>query len=139
MMVNRPSRGPLYPARMPATWWLRKRSYLFFMLRELSSVFIALFLVLFMVELYWAEQGTGAAGAFVKLLSAPGWLLFHAVALAFAVYHSVTWFYTTSIVMPLRLKGRELPRWLFTGMNIVLWLAISGGVWVLYGALRRWP
>ena len=45
---------------MPATWWLTKQSYFLFMLRELSSVFVALFLVVYLCQLYQLSQGPDA-------------------------------------------------------------------------------
>lgn len=135
MMATRPDPAGLYHPAMPATWWLRKRSYFLFMLRELSSVFIAGFLVVLLLQIAQIASGEDARAAFSAMLRSPGWILFHGVALAFAVYHSVTWFYTTSIVMPLRVGGRELPRWLFTALNIGAWAGVSLVILILYLAL----
>ena len=52
MNGNRPDKSKLYHPAMSSTWWLKKSSYLLFMLRELSSVFIAIFLVVFLVQVY---------------------------------------------------------------------------------------
>src|ERR671921_611014 len=40
-----PLEARYYRRRMPLLWWTRRRSYATFMLRELSSVFVALFVV----------------------------------------------------------------------------------------------
>ena len=40
----RPDKSKLYYSKLTPTWWLKKPAYLLFMLRELSSVFIAIFL-----------------------------------------------------------------------------------------------
>ena len=40
---------PAYKPRMSPWWWLRNRRYFFFMMRELSAVFIALFVVTYLV------------------------------------------------------------------------------------------
>src|SRR2546427_5908448 len=42
MTVPRVERPGLYYPKLPATWWLWNANYFRFMLRELSSVFIAL-------------------------------------------------------------------------------------------------
>jgi fumarate reductase subunit C len=135
MMLNRPDPARLHRPRLPATWWLRKRAYLLFWLREMSSAFIAAFLVVLMAELYQLGEGAEHHQAFLARLASPGWILFHLVVLAFAVYHSLTWFYTTSIVIPLRVGGKALPRALFTALNVVAWLAVSVALFVLYQAL----
>ncbi|MFQ5520995.1 MAG: fumarate reductase subunit C, partial [Candidatus Methylomirabilia bacterium] len=97
------NRSGLYYPKLPATWWLRRPAYFRFMMRELSSVFIAVFLVVLLIELYQLAQGPAAYAAFVATLRSPGWLAFHVVALAFALYHSVTWLALTAVVQVVRL------------------------------------
>ena len=47
-----PLEARYYRRRLPLTWWTRRRSYMFFILRELSSVFVVVFVVelLFLVR-----------------------------------------------------------------------------------------
>ena len=132
MSMIRPDRSLLYYPRMPATWWLRKRNYFLFIVREFSSVFIAAYLVVFLVQLYQLGNGAAAYSTFANTLKSPGWIVFHVVVLVFALYHSVTWFYTTSIVIPLRIGGKEIPRAAFTAINIAAWIAVSAVVFGLY-------
>jgi len=132
----RPDKSKLYYPKMPRTWWLRKPAYLLFMLRELSSVFIAVFLVVFLVQIYQLTKGPDAYAAFVQKLSSPGWIVFHIVALLFALLHSITWFQSTAVVMPLRLGERELPRNLVFVLNIGAWVAVSAVILILFLALR---
>ena len=56
----------IYP--VPATWWLKKRVYFFFILRELTSVFIATYLMLVLVLLYKISVGRVAYEDYVQLL-----------------------------------------------------------------------
>ena len=46
-MISHPShlQARYHRRRMPLLWWTRRRTYLKFMLRELSSAFVALFVV----------------------------------------------------------------------------------------------
>jgi fumarate reductase subunit C len=132
----RPDKAKLYYPKMPATWWLKKPAYLLFMLRELSSVFIAIFLVVFLIQLSQLSDGPDAYVAFARKLSSPGWIVFHIVALLFALLHSMTWFQSTAVVMPLRLGERELPRNLVFALNIGAWIAVSVVILSLYLALR---
>ena len=121
---------------MPATWWLRKKSYFFFMLRELSSLFIALFLVVYLVQLYQLTKGTDAYIAFTQKLASPGWILFHVVVLLFALYHSVTWFQSTAVVLPIRLGERSVPRQMITALHIGAWAVVSLAVLILFLELK---
>jgi fumarate reductase subunit C len=121
---------------MTATWWLRKKSYFLFMLRELSSVFIALFLVVYLVQIYQLTKGPDAYIAFTQKLSSPGWILFHVVVLLFAVYHSVTWFQSSAVVLPVRLGEHLVSRQTVTALHIVAWAVISLAVLILFLALK---
>ena len=136
MSGTRPDRSRLYHRKMPATWWLRKKSYFLFMLRELSSVFIALFLVVYLVQIYQLTKGPDAYIAFTQKLSSPGWILFHVVVLLFAVYHSVTWFQSSAVVLPLRLGDHLVSRQTVTALHIVAWAVISLAVLILFLALK---
>jgi fumarate reductase subunit C len=121
---------------MPATWWLKKKSDFFFMLRELSSLFIALFLVVYLVEIYQLTKGPDAYIAFTQKLSSPGWILFHVVVLLFALYHSFTWFQSSAVVLPIRLGERLVPRQTVTALHIVAWAVVSLAVLILFLALK---
>ncbi|HEY2987652.1 MAG TPA: hypothetical protein VGL11_07990 [Candidatus Binatia bacterium] len=132
----RPDKSKLYYPKMPRTWWLQKPAYLLFMLRELSSVFIAVFLIVFLVQMYQLTKGPEAYAVFVQKLSSPGWILFHGVALLFAVYHSVTWFKSTAVVMSIKLGERELPRKLVFALNVGAWIAASAVILILFLSLR---
>ncbi|HEY2931101.1 MAG TPA: hypothetical protein VGK99_05090 [Acidobacteriota bacterium] len=136
MNGTRPDKSKLYYPKMPATWWLRRRSYFFFMLRELSSVFIAVFLLVFLIQIYQLSHGLEAYVAFTRKLASPGWIAFHLVALLFALYHSLTWFYSTAVILPLQIGERKLPRGLVTALNIGAWIAVSLIIFVFFRALQ---
>jgi fumarate reductase subunit C len=118
MSVVRPDKSRLFYRKPPLSWWLTKRSYFLFMLRELSSVFIAIFLIVFLIQLYQLTRGPEAYVAFTQRLGSPGWLIFTFVTLLFALYHSITWFQSSAIVLPLRIGEREVPRNVFVALNI---------------------
>jgi len=106
------------------------------MLRELSSLFIALFLVVYLVQLYQLTKGTDAYIAFTQKLASPGWILFHVVVLLFALYHSVTWFQSTAVVLPIRLGERSVPRQMITALHIGAWAVVSLAVLILFLELK---
>ena len=136
MNGNRPDKSKLYHPEMSPAWWLKKSSYLLFMLRELSSVFIAIFLVVFLAQVYQLSRGPEAYVAFAQKLSSPGWVIFHVLALLFSLFHSVTWFQSTAVVMPLRIGARELSRQLMTALNIGALIAVSIVIVILFNTLR---
>lgn len=136
MSVVRPDKSKLFYRELPPSWWLSKQSYFLFMLRELSSLFIAIFLVVFLIQLYQLTRGPEAYAAFARKLSSPGWILFNLITLLFALYHSITWFYSSAIVLPLRIGEREIPRNLFVALNIGALIVVSLVIWGLFLALN---
>jgi fumarate reductase subunit C len=125
MTAPRVERPGLYYPKLPAAWWLRNPNYVRFMLREVSSVFIAIFLVVFLVQLHRLPQGPGAYAAYLDTLRTPGWIVFHVLALAFALYHSVTWFNVMGVVQVVRLGERQVPPRLVSAASFVLWGVVS--------------
>ncbi len=115
-----------YRHTMPATWWLRNRAYFLFMMRELTSVFIAAYLVLLLVMVRKLAQGPEAYDAYLQFLATPGMLAFHIVALGFAVFHAITWFAIVPKVVVVRLGEERVPAWIVAGVNYAAWVIVSG-------------
>ena len=132
MSVVRPDKSKLYYTKPSLSWWLTKRSYFLFMLRELSSVFIAIFLIVFLIQLYQLTRGPEAYLAFAQRLSSPGWLIFNFVVLLFALFHSITWFQSSAIVLPLRIGEREVPRNVVVALNIGALIVVSLVILVIF-------
>ena len=108
-----------------STWWLAKRNYVLFMLRELTSVFIGVFLVVFLVQLTELAQGAEAYAAAAARLASPGWIVFHLLALAAALYHSITWFNLTPQVIIVRRGEERVPPVVIAGAHYLAWLVVS--------------
>jgi fumarate reductase subunit C len=125
-MTNiRPDASKLYYPKMPATWWLRQCHYFLFMMRELSSVFIASFLVVFLVQIYQSGSGQESYAAFMQRFSSPGWVIFHLVALLFALLHTITWFQSSAVVLELKVGKMIVPRSLVMVVHLAAWIVAS--------------
>lgn len=118
----------VYRRPMPATWWLRNRKYFLFMMRELSSVFVALFVLLYLYEFFLLSKGPVVHGEFQRSLRSGGFIAFYAVALLFAVYHSCTWFKLTAKIQVVRLGRWTAPRALVTAGAFLGWIVLSAAV-----------
>jgi fumarate reductase subunit C len=114
-----------YQRAVPPTWWLSKRNYLLFMLRELTSVLIAAFLIVYLVQLARLAQGAEAYTAFLQRLASPGWIVFHLLALVAALYHSITSFNLTPKIVVVPLGEERVPPVFIASSGYVAWLAIS--------------
>ena len=106
-------------------WWLKKRSYFMFMMREFSSVFVAAFVLLFMYELFLTSKGPETFNLFQESLRRPAFLLFYAIALVFAVYHTITWFHLTPKALVVWRGEERVSPLLIAGSNYVVWLIVS--------------
>lgn len=108
---------PAYRPRTSLLWWMHKPSYLLFVLRELSSLFVAWFVVVTLFFAWSVGQGEEQYGRFLDLAANPLVVAVNLVALAFLLLHTVTWFNLTPQAMPLRVPkavpggygGRRVP------------------------------
>jgi fumarate reductase subunit C len=117
-----------YRRRVSVWWWLESSAYTGFVVRELTSVFVALFALVMLWQLRALAQGPEAYARVLARLRTPPWLAFHAVAFLFVLFHSVTWFNLAPKAMVLRLGGKKVPDRLIQGMNYAAWLALSAAV-----------
>src|ERR687896_16847 len=75
-----------YRPRVSTYWWLWRWGYLKFILRELSSVFVAYFVVLILLQLCALRDGPEAYAAFQSWLRTPGIVALNVVSLAFVLF-----------------------------------------------------
>src|SRR5258706_16343559 len=74
-------KGKEYVRPIPPNWWLRKRSYTLFMIRELTAVFVGGYAVFLLFLLFRASQGTVQFHQFVLILYSMPSVLLHAAPL----------------------------------------------------------
>jgi fumarate reductase subunit C len=114
-----------YRRRVSVWWWLETGSYTSFVLRELTSVFVAIFAVVMLWELRALAQGPAAYAAFLARLTTPPFLALHALAFLFVVFHSITWFNLAPKAMAVRFRGKRVPDLVVAGLNYGAWLFLS--------------
>ncbi|MPY79568.1 MAG: fumarate reductase subunit C [Actinophytocola sp.] len=123
---------PLYRPPVSLTWWLRNPSYLLFVLRELSCVFIAWFVVYLLMLVYAVSSGRAAYQEFLDLSANPLVVILNVIALAFVVLHAVTWFGLAPKAMVLRLGALRVPPTVILAAHYGAWLVVSAIVaWVI--------
>jgi len=114
-----------YIRPMSATWWLQNPAYTKFMIRDATSVFIALYCVFLMVLMYFAGLDQATFDAFYQRLASPLSQVLHAIALVFAVYHSVTFFNLTPRAIVVFRGEEKVPEALIAGAHYAGWLLVS--------------
>ena len=117
--------------KMTPGWWTANRHYAQYMVREWTSLFVAVFSLVYIYGLsLWVA--TGSRAAFLNLLLNPAMIAFSFVALVFTLYHAVTWFYLLGQVVPVKIGKTMSKPWQALVVNIVLLLVISYvAVWLL--------
>jgi len=114
--------------RVSVWWWLEKRSYALFVLRELTSVFVALFALLCLWQVRSLTQGPHAYVQFLARTRTPAFLALSAVTFLFVLFHAITWFNLAPKAMVVRVRGKRVPDWAVAGSNYLAWVALSGAV-----------
>ena len=123
-----------YRTRVATLWWLRRRSYLLFILRELSSVFVAWFVVFLLLLIHAVGRGDEKYQRFLHWAADPWVIAVNVVALVFVLLHAVTWFNLAPKAMVVRLRGKRVPSAWITGSNYLAWAAVSALVaWLVLG------
>lgn len=114
-----------YQRPMPVTWWLGRWAYTKFMIRDVTSIFIAAYCVFLMVLMYRAGQGPEAFRAFYESLKSPLSIALHVIALIFAVIHSVTFFNLTPRVLVMYRGDERVPDRVISGIHYAMWSLAS--------------
>lgn len=117
-----------YREPVPLLWWTRRRSYLLFALRELSSVAVAWFVVHFLLLVTAVHHGPAAYREFLDWSASPLVLLVNLVALAFVVLHAVTWFNLAPKALVVRMQGQQVPPRMIAAGHFGAWFVVSAVV-----------
>lgn len=121
---------PEYRAPMPMLWWAKRRSYLVFMLRELSSVFVA-WSVVYLAVGVWAVGG-GDYQQFLDFSANPVIVVLNLVTLAFLLLHTITWLGLAPHAIVIHVRGRRVPERTVLAGHYVAWLVVSAIIaWVV--------
>jgi fumarate reductase subunit C len=101
-----PNAAPLraHPYRQPFTWWTRRRGYVLYLVRELSALPVAIWWLLFLVEV---SRLRGGSSGYRPL---EGWFVaVSVVCLIAALWHSYTFLNLAGLIMRIPLGDRNVP------------------------------
>lgn len=126
---------PRKPVRRPwkNDWWLHKRAFTFYMIRELTCVALALYSAVLIYGLGQLAEGRAAWDGFVTSLSSPAFLTFHLLTFVLMLYHTVTWFALTPKAMPIMRGDDFLPGRYIIGAHYAAWALASLFVLIVAG------
>ena len=121
------------PTRVSTYWWLKRRAYVTFMLRELSCVFVAWFVIFFLLLVRAVGRGDLAYQQFLEWSGNPLVLSVNVVSLLFVVFHAITWFNLAPTAIAVRIRGRRVPPFWITAAHFLAWAFVSIVVWLILG------
>jgi fumarate reductase subunit C len=114
-----------YRVRISTYWWLGRWAYLKFILRELSSVLVAWFVIETLLQVNALIGGPGAYQDFQGFLRNPVVIALNIISFFFILFHAITWFNLAPKAMAIRLGGKRVPAILIALPNYAAWLVAS--------------
>ena len=110
---------------MVSPWFLAKKTWKIYMLRELTCLFVGLFAVEMLLFAKAVGDGPVAYARFLSFLAAPGMILLNGVALLMCLFHSVTWFVASPKALRLHIGDDPVDPKIIIYSHYGLWLVLS--------------
>jgi fumarate reductase subunit C len=111
--------------RMSTYWWLGKWPYVKFILRELSSIFVAWFVIYLLLLVRAIGRGEEAYRSFLALSAHPVMLTINVVTFLFITFHALTWFAVAPQAIVAHLGKKKVPPILIAASHYGAWIAVS--------------
>ena len=89
-------------------------------------------MILLLVLVQQVRDGAGSFEDYLDVLQNPVLWIFHVVALAFALLHTITWFQAVPKALPLKIGERRVPPLQLIAGNYVIWAIVSVIVLVVF-------
>jgi len=119
-----------YRRRVSVWWWLESRPYTLFVTRELTSLAVAYFAILFLWKLDALSAGPESYARFLEWMRNPALAAVNGLAFLMVLFHAVTWFNLAPRALAVRLSGKRVPDWAIRAANY--------GAWAVATALIVW-
>lgn len=117
--------GKPYVRKIPIFWWTRRWVDLRFVLRELTSVCVAVYCLIFLFFVRSILLGPEAYAAFMARMQSPLMIVVHVLLLGGLLYHSITWFNLAPKAMVIKIGTMRIPDLLIAAANYAGWIVIS--------------
>lgn len=121
-----------YNRKMSIFWWINRKPYVLFIVRELTSLFVAAYAIIMIVQLYALREGPEAWEGLMASFSTPVSIALHIVILAFVVFHTITWFRLAPTATVVKIGKKKIPGAVIILINFLMWIVLSAAIaWVL--------
>jgi succinate dehydrogenase subunit C len=105
---------------MPGNWWTRKRHYFLYVVREFTSLPLAIWLLWLLLQIY-------SSSSYQTLMkqSRPAFAIFSIICLPFALYHSWTFLSLAGSIIHFKLLDKPVPARAIVASQFALWIVAS--------------
>ena len=117
-----------YRQPMPNDWWLKSYRYFMYMMRELTALFAALWVLGFLAQLPMMAgypENMGAYNRWLEYARSPVWIIFSFISLIFVLYHAVTFINLMGTVMTARFGKVRIGGGMVVAPMLLAWLGIT--------------
>jgi fumarate reductase subunit C len=113
-------------------WWLEKWAYFAFILREMTCLFVAWFVVYLLLMFGAVASGADRYQRFLAWSASPWVLTLNAASFLFMIYHAITFFVAAPQALVVHVGRRPVPARLVLVGHYLGWAAASALVaWLL--------
>ena len=115
--------------RLSTYWWLGKWPYVKFILREISSVFVAWFVIYLLLLVRAVSRGEKAYIEFITGFSChPVVLTVNVISFLFITFHAITWFAVAPQAIVAHMGTKKVPPFMIAAGHYGAWLVVSGAI-----------
>ncbi len=122
-----------YIRPMSKTWYMERSYWRRFMVRELTSAFVAIYCVFLLYAAYQAKSADSFS-VFFEYLKKPASLIWHFVVFLMVTWHTITWFAAAPKALRVYKGEDRVPEPIVAGAHFAAWLVVSLVVaWLVMG------
>jgi fumarate reductase subunit C len=119
-----------YRRPLGGDWWLRRRSYFLYMVREATVIFMVAWLIWFLYQVAALKAGAYRA----PTTGDWAFIAFSVVCLFFTLWHAITFLNLSGLIVRVPVGDRFLPAWAIQGAAFggLLFVTVVGGAIMIY-------
>lgn len=131
------SARPVRTFRRPLgnTWWLSRRSYFLYMVREATVIFMVAWLIWFLFQVASLKAGSYEA----PTIDDYAFIAFSVVCLFFALWHAITFLNLSGLILRVPIGDRYLPAVAIKGAafgGLALVTVVGGAILIYFGYVK---
>jgi succinate dehydrogenase subunit C len=127
------ARKPYMRQMSKTSWFMTHSRYKSYMLHEVSSLFVGLYMALLIAGLFCLGSGPEAWASFLAFVKNPLVVILSLIAFAFFIVHTVSWFQAVPQAMRIQQGEHFVPGKLIVGAHYAVLSFVSLFVLILAG------